>query len=131
MMNTANETKMDEMNRLVRHLNRFALEYYVMDAPTISDAVYDQKYDALLALEQETGVILPGSPTQRVGDRILEGFKKVTHKKPLLSLNKAQSYGELDSFLSTVAKAWTAYKNQNPSAEKPKFVVMEKLDGLT
>ena len=54
MMNTANETKMDEMNRLVRHLNRFALEYYVMDAPTISDAVYDQKYDALLALEQET-----------------------------------------------------------------------------
>lgn len=123
--------KLNEMKELVKVLNKYAEEYYVYDTPSVSDAIYDQKYDKLVSLEKETGVIIPGSPTQRVGGRILEGFKKVTHKTRLWSLDKAQTFEELKSFYDNVMKAWNDYKQINPTAPKPKFVVMKKLDGLT
>lgn len=121
----------EQMNALVRELNRYSHEYYVLDNPTVSDAIYDQKYDLLAALEKETGIILKGSPTQRVGDRILPGFKKVQHKSPLWSLDKAQSLEELESFWKSVEKSWESFRETNPAAKRPTFVVMEKLDGLT
>lgn len=124
-------TKMEEMKQLVKELNKLSEEYYVYDRPSKSDKEYDQAYDKLVLLEKELGVILPDSPTQRVGDRILEGFKKVTHKNRLWSLDKAQNYDEVLKFYNDVMKAWADYKKINPSAPKPRFVAMKKLDGLT
>ena len=65
---------MQEMEQLVELLNKYAYEYYVLDAPTISDGEYDRLYDRLVKLEKEKGIVLPQSPTQRVGDKVLEGF---------------------------------------------------------
>lgn len=129
MKNTVEE--MTEMTEMVRKLNGYANEYYVLDSPSVSDAIYDKFYDKLVALEAKTGIVLPGSPTQRVGDRILKGFNKITHKRPLWSLNKAQSYGELKTFLNGVERAWQEYKVENPDASELEYIVMEKLDGLT
>jgi DNA ligase, NAD-dependent len=123
--------KMAEMKELVRKLNKLSEEYYVYDKPSKSDKDYDKEYDKLVVLEKETGVILPDSPTQRIGDRVLEGFKKVTHKRRLWSLDKAQNYDTVLKFYNDVMKAWGEYKKINPSAPKPKFVAMKKLDGLT
>lgn len=120
-----------EMEKLVRELNELSEAYYVYDNPSVSDKEYDKKYDELIALEKETGIVLPNSPTLRIGDRVLEGFKKVTHKRKLWSLDKANKYSDILKYVTDVLKAWEEYKKINPSAPKPKFVIMEKLDGLT
>ena len=65
---------MEDMKQLVELLNKYAYDYYVLDKPTISDGEYDKLYDKLSKMEKETGVILPNSPTQRVGDVVLENF---------------------------------------------------------
>ena len=83
------------MRELVVQLNRYAYEYYTLDNPSVSDAEYDRLYDRLRRLEEETGTVLPDSPTQRIGDVILKEFKKHSHKAKLWSLDKAQSYNEL------------------------------------
>ncbi|MBQ9625407.1 MAG: hypothetical protein IJR47_04785, partial [Clostridia bacterium] len=58
------------MKELVALLNEYNYEYYVLDNPSVDDAVWDKLYDELLALEKETGTVLPDSPTQRVGDKV-------------------------------------------------------------
>lgn len=131
-MSNEKEMQQKEMQQLVASLNQYAHAYYVLDEPLISDAIYDQQYDALAALEAETGVVLPGSPTQRVGDAVLPGFEKVTHKKALLSLNKAQTNDQLEAFIKTVTKEWhNSTSGTTTGYPMPTFVVMEKLDGLT
>lgn len=126
-----NMKKINEMKDLVKLLNKYSEEYYVYDAPSVLDSIYDQKYDELIALEKETGVIIPGSPTQRIGGRILPGFEKVIHNTKLWSLDKAQTKDELKDYFERVMKAWEEYKKINPSTPKPRFIVMQKLDGLT
>ena len=59
---------MDRMRYLVYTLNKWAYEYYVQDAPSVSDREYDALYDELKNLERETGVRLADSPTRRVGE---------------------------------------------------------------
>ncbi len=125
------DNKIFRIENLVKELNRYAYEYYTLDNPSISDKSYDKKYDDLVALEKETGYILSNSPTQRVGDRVLPGFKKVTHTRKLWSLDKAQNYEELEKWYNTVMSAYTEYKKINPNAPKPRFVVSKKFDGLT
>ena len=83
-------------------LNKYAYAYYVLDKPTISDGEYDKLYDKLSTMEKETGVTLPNSPTQRVGDVVLENFQKVEHKIRLYSLDKCQSLHELNSWVDSV-----------------------------
>lgn len=56
------------MEQLVAELNKHNYQYYTLDAPVISDKEYDALYDQLVALEKETGMTLPDSPTQRVGE---------------------------------------------------------------
>ena len=73
---------------LVEELNKLAYEYYVLDNPSVSDKDYDKKYDKLVELEKETGLVLPYSPTQRVGDVVLSKFDKYTHKGKLWSLDR-------------------------------------------
>ena len=87
--------KIKRIEELVEELNRYAYEYYALDNPSVSDKEYDEKYYELKALEEETNHVLPYSPTLRVGDRVLEGFNKYTHKARLWSLDKAQSIEEL------------------------------------
>ena len=83
------------MEELAQELNKYSYEYYVLNNPSVSDKEYDLKYDELSKLEKETGVVLPYSPTLRVGDVVLPEFQKYTHKARLWSLDKAQTIEEL------------------------------------
>ena len=112
---------MEDMKQLVELLNKYAYDYYVLDKPTISDGEYDKLYDKLSKMEKETGVILPNSPTQRVGDVVLENFEKVEHKIRLYSLDKCQSLQELNSWVDSVQQ----------KSGKQKFTLEYKFDGLT
>lgn len=113
--------KLEEMQKLVEELNVHAHNYYVLDKPTISDIEYDRLYDRLLLLEKETGVVLPASPSRRVGGEILEGFEKYPHKQRLYSLDKVNNLEDLKSWFQGVKKEY-------PSAN---FSVEYKYDGLT
>lgn len=114
------------LRELVTKLNQYAYEYYTLDAPSVSDAHYDRLYDELLALEKETGIILPDSPTQRVGDVILSGFQKHTHQAKLWSLDKAQNFSELEAWEQRLKKA-VAGRDLPPLT----YLVTLKFDGLT
>ena len=87
------------MKELVNLLNRYGYEYYVLDNPTVSDSEYDKLYDELKTLELSTGVVLPDSPSHRVGGEPISAFQKHTHIQRLYSLDKAVSGEELDSFV--------------------------------
>lgn len=113
---------MEEMKKLVELLNKYAYEYYVLDEPTVSDGEYDALYDKLVALERETGVVLPDSPTKRVGGEPLSKFVKHRHIARLYSLDKATSEQELRAFDERIKKAGNF---------SPKYTVEYKFDGLT
>ena len=117
---------------LIEELNRYAYEYYVLDNISISDKEYDKKYDELVRLEKETGIILPYSPTQRVGDMVLPQFNKYVHKASLWSLDKAQSIETLKEWHKRNIKIVESY-NQTASIPLPKltYVLTKKFDGLT
>jgi len=111
-----------KMIDLIKQLNEASYNYYVLDNPTISDKEWDKMYDELVKLEKETGVILPSSPTQKVGGNPLSSFKKVQHKRKLMSLDKAQSFEEIFE--------WND-RNQKLINFKPEFSVEHKFDGLS
>lgn len=113
--------KIKRMEELVDELNVHVKNYYVLDNPTISDSEYDKLYDELVALEKETGTILPASPTQRVGGETLEGFNKFVHEVPLYSLDKSQTYEGIVSWVDEIKKEF-------PSST---FSVEYKFDGLS
>ena len=68
--------------QLIKEINHHNYLYYTLDKPEISDAEYDQLYDELVALERETGVVLPNSPTQRVGGRAAGGIRAASPSGP-------------------------------------------------
>ena len=109
------------MQEMVAKLNKWAYEYYVLDNPTVADTEYDALYDQLVLLEKQTGVILPDSPTQRVGGEPLKNFVQHVHLKRLYSLDKVQSFGELKEWVDKVIKA----------LGNVEFTVELKYDGLT
>ena len=111
----------EEMKKIVQTLNDWAYRYYVLDNPVVTDAKYDELYRKLEDMERETGVVLPDSPTLRVGGEVLKGFEQHTHLKRLYSLDKAQSYEELADWFEKI-------KKQFPEAV---FTVEYKYDGLT
>lgn len=112
---------MDRMTELVALLNKYAYEYYVLDNPTVSDVQYDRLYDELVALEKSTGVVLPDSPTVRVGGDPISGFEEHKHISRLFSLDKCNSYDELRAWCEKTEKA----------VGKTTFALEYKLDGLT
>ena len=75
------------MQELVDYLNKTAHAYYVLDNPIISDAQWDKLYNQLLQMEQETGVILPDSPSHRVGGAPLAAFTQHRHITRLWSMD--------------------------------------------
>src|SRR5664279_5741457 len=84
------------IEELRTELRRHEHLYYVMDAPAISDTEYDALMNELKRIETEHPELLtPDSPTQRVGGKPAEGFKKVRHSRPMLSLDNAYSVEEL------------------------------------
>ena len=111
--------KIDRINELIALVEKHNYAYYTLDNPTISDKEYDDLYYELVRLEKETGYISPNSPTQKVGDVVLDKFKKVNHEKNLYSLNKAQTLEEL--------RVWY---DDMVSAGAEKFTFEYKYDGL-
>ncbi|WP_042141978.1 NAD-dependent DNA ligase LigA [Paucisalibacillus sp. EB02] len=80
-------------------LNRYAHDYYVLDNPSVPDSEYDQKLEELRRLEEEfPELITSDSPTQRIGGQPLEGFQKVQHTIPMLSLGNAFNEQDLHDF---------------------------------
>ena len=94
------ENSLQRIQELTKKLNEYAYNYYVLEKPIVSDYDYDVLYDELVALEKSTGIILPSSPTQRVGGEVLEGFKKHKHQVPLYSLNKVKDYADLEKWIN-------------------------------
>ena len=94
----------ERMQELVAYLNQAAHAYYVMDDPIISDMQYDKLYDELKLLEEKTGIILPDSPTVRVGDQTLDSFAQHRHISPLWSCDKVQSMEELEAWVQRTEK---------------------------
>ena len=118
---TLKENNAADMRQMVDQLNRWAHEYYVLDAPSVPDTVYDALYDRLVLLEKQTGVTLPDSPTHRVGGQPLKSFSQHRHLKRLYSLDKVQSFGQLREWLQKV----------NAAVGEVLFTVELKYDGLT
>lgn len=116
---------------LVEELNKYAYEYYSLDNPTVTDKEYDEKYDELKALEKEHEYVLPYSPTLRVGDRILEGFNKYTHKARLWSLDKAQTIQEIEDWHNRNIKFVNEMNLRGEELPSLKYVLTKKFDGLT
>ncbi|MBU3137888.1 NAD-dependent DNA ligase LigA [Clostridium gasigenes] len=116
---------------LVEELNKYAYEYYSLDNPTVTDKEYDEKYDELKALEKENEYVLPYSPTLRVGDRILEGFNKYTHKARLWSLDKAQTIQEIEDWHNRNIKFVNEMNLRGEELPSLKYVLTKKFDGLT
>ncbi|MFN9690671.1 MAG: NAD-dependent DNA ligase LigA [Vampirovibrionales bacterium] len=105
----------------VKQLNDWAYQYYVLDNPTVEDAVYDALYQQVLAFERENPLlVLPESPTQRVGDVPLDAFETVTHPVRLYSLDNVYNEAELQDWYAKLK-----------GVEASEGVVVEgKLDGL-
>lgn len=112
---------MDEMTSLKDRLNELAYRYYVLDDPAVSDAEYDALYDKLVALEKSTGVVLPDSPTRRVGGKPLSKFEQVRHIGRLYSLDKCKTREELGAWMDKLRVA----------GKMPRVSVEYKFDGLT
>ena len=98
----------------VRELNKASKAYYNTGQPIMSDAEFDQKLEELRQWEEETGIVLANSPTHNVGATVLNNIKEVTHKTPMLSLEKCHSTEEIVKFAN----------NHN-------LVASVKLDGLS
>ena len=103
--------------------------YYVLDAPEWTDAQYDSAMNRLKALEAEhPELVTPDSPTQRVGGKPKEGFSKVAHSRPMLSLDNAYNEAELRAWADRVAGG---LQGSEAATEPTRFVCEFKLDGLS
>jgi len=113
---------MDDMRALVDRLNELAYRYYVLDEPIVSDKEYDELYDKLVAMEKETNVVLPDSPTVRVGGEPLKEFLPHEHMRRLYSLDKCNSYDALREWFEKLTQSL---------GYAPLCTLEYKLDGLT
>ena len=113
-MEQSQDTKILRMKELSAELSEAAKTYYQESREIMSNFEYDRLYDELLALEEETGVVLAGSPTQKVGYEILSELPKEAHEAPMLSLDKTKDVEALKEWLGS-----------------QKGLLSWKLDGLT
>jgi DNA ligase (NAD+) len=120
--NPAPGQQIESLRDLLRHHEHL---YYVLDAPEWTDAQYDSAMNRLKALEAAHPEFLtPDSPSQRVGGKPKEGFPKVAHSRPMLSLDNAYNPDELRAWAERVQSGLA-------SSDKPRFVCELKLDGLS
>ena len=123
--------KKKRIEELVEELNRYSYEYYALDNPSVTDKEYDVKYDELKKLEKEEDYVLPYSPTLRVGDVVLDGFSKYTHKARLWSMDKAQTIEELRDWHNRNVKFVKDMREKGEDLPDLKYVLTKKFDGLT
>jgi DNA ligase (NAD+) len=115
---------MSKVEQLRQQIRRHEYLYYVLDQPEISDAEYDAMMRELQAMEQaDPALVTPDSPTQRVGGAPREGFVKLPHSSPMLSLDNALNEGELRAFDQRVRDLL--------GGESFRYVAELKLDGLS
>lgn len=112
-----------QMRGMIDRLNEAARAYYFGAEPIMSDKDWDALYDQLSALEQESGVVLPDSPTHRVGSEALTAFEQHTHRSRLWSMDKVQSLDALDEWLRRTEKL--------AGTDDLTYYVEYKFDGLT
>jgi len=104
-------------------ISKYSYEYHVLDMPSVSDAIYDSLFGELKTIESaHPELITPDSPTQRVGNELLGGFKKVTHSTRMLSLN--------DVFDRSEVEAWVVRMDKLLPSTKHEFFTDIKMDGL-
>jgi len=104
-------------------LDQYSYNYHVLDNPSVSDAVYDGLFGELKTLEaQYPELVTSDSPTQRVGNKLLDGFTKVTHRRRMLSLNDVFDTGEV--------KAWVERMDKLMPGTTHEFFTDIKMDGL-
>lgn len=120
------------IHELTDLLNRYAYEYYTLDAPSIPDAEYDRLFRELEALERNHPELkLPDSPTQRVGGEPLAGFAEVRHEVPMLSLTNAFSpQDENGVFDHAEMYAFDQRVRDGLDGGNPEYVIEPKFDGL-
>ena len=117
----AAESRIDELREQIRH---HEYRYYVLDDPKISDAEFDVLMNELKKLEAaHPELITPDSPTQRVGGKPKEGFPKVEHSRPMLSLDNAYNEEEL--------RDWDRRVCELTGQKKIEYVCELKLDGMS
>ncbi|MCI9569289.1 MAG: NAD-dependent DNA ligase LigA [Lachnospiraceae bacterium] len=108
------EEKLKRIRELTARLSEAARAYYQESREIMSNHEYDRLYDELSGLEDETGTVFSGSPTQKVGYEVLSELPKERHERPMLSLNKTKSMEDLIEWLG-----------------EQKGLLSWKLDGLT
>ena len=127
MMNTT-----ERMQALIEELNKASALYYTLGESPMSDAQWDAKYNELLALEKESGEILPGSPSVRVGAEPLSAFEPHRHISRLWSMDKVQSKEELLAWIKRTEKQHEQLSDGRAEPLPPlSYAVEYKLDGLT
>ena len=121
------------VSELRQQLNKYAYEYYVLDKPSVEDAVYDSLYGELKQLEREyPSLVTPDSPTQRIAARPLDKFEKYTHRRRMISI--------MDTFSDQEAYDWMArarsYAEKNLGTQavvelsQASYWLDDKMDGL-
>ena len=109
--------------QLVKLLEKYAHEYYVLDNPSVTDEEYDSKYQELEELEKEfPELITRNSPTQRIGGTVLKGFEKIRHEKPMMSL--------ADVFNEEELLEWNHKTSELASKKELTYCAELKIDGL-
>ena len=109
-----NNKNIEKITKLTAQLNQYRHEYYNLNAPSVSDEVYDRLYDELQKLESESGFSMSDSPVRTVGYAVVDGLEKTIHDIPLLSLEKTKQINDVMNFIGS-----------------HEVLLMHKLDGLT
>src|SRR5438552_7258843 len=123
-MPTATKDIQKKIDALRDKIRQHEYRYYVLDDPEISDAEFDKLMEQLKHLEAEhPDLITPDSPTQRVGGKPREGFLKVRHSSPMLSLDNTYSEVEL--------RAWERRVHELSGRKDIEYVCELKLDGMS
>lgn len=116
----AKKARADEIKSL---LNQYSYEYYTLDKPSVSDAVYDSLMDELKSIEAECPELITiDSPTQRVGNKLLDGFQKVKHERRMVSLNDVFNKSEIEAWIKRTDKLIPGHRHE--------FFTDIKMDGL-
>jgi DNA ligase (NAD+) len=112
-----------KIENLIKTLNQYTYEYYVLDNPSVSDSVYDSLLNELKELERKNPEYIKSySPTQRVGDQPADEFNKVDHQYEMLSLDNAFNSEDIRSFYEKM--------QQETGLENPEITIEYKYDGL-
>lgn len=120
---TLEEAKLKH-EKLVRIIEKYSYEYYVLDNPSVTDQEYDSKYEELERIENEfPSLITVTSPTQRIGNTVLKGFKKITHRIPMMSLQDVFNEDEL--------LEWNAKVEKELNLKEVEYSAEMKIDGLS